>query len=149
MRIETKQVITYKETYISDDGKVFPTEEACKNYEKKLEKENQKKILIEKAESFKITDLNDVVPINCDDPGQFNTFRWYKLSCLEDFKVLEAIYPYYLTAPDYYPTIICVENCSEEPYEDDAFSYELKDMKRDTVDFWRSLGYKVTFEKEI
>ena len=143
-----KIMITREETiYISDDGKNFPTETACKAYEEKLNKEKLRAERIAKAEALRIPELDDVMPL-CDDGNENNTYRWYKVNTKDDYYSLLDIYPCYLHTPEQFPDIMCVENCDCEPYADDAYAYYLSEIKRTTERFWDKLGYELKFEKK-
>lgn len=134
-----------REVYVTDDGKEFKTERECINYEKNLLKERE----IEAAEKLRIPDLDEFLPLDTDGlVNDNNTFRWYKVRSEEEFNILNAAYEEALTKPDNYPEIICVETVGFEPYMDDAYDYHMGRMMKNTKEFWKKLGYKVTFEKK-
>ena len=148
MKKERRTITTERTIFIAEDGKEFTTEKECKAYEVLLQKQKTKKELIAAAEKLRIPDLDEIVPLNTDaNCSENNTFRWYRLNSIEDFNVFEAIYPYYLSPPMEYPTIMCIENCSQEPYEDDGFSTTLEAIKHMTISFWDRLGYEVSLRK--
>ena len=145
MRTEIKKEQVEREVYVTDDGKEFKTEKECINYEKNLLKERE----IEAAEKLRIPDLDEFLPLDTDGlVNDNNTFRWYKVKNKEDFDILNTAYKEALTRPDNYPEIICVETVGYIPHMDDAYNYHTSRMMEDTKNFWKKLGYKVTFEKE-
>ena len=148
MRKEKRTITTERTIFIAEDGKEFTTEIECNAYEVRLQKQRTKQELIAAAEKLRIPDLDEVIPLSCDaDQCENHTYRWYRLNSIGDYNILEAIYPYYLNAPNEYPTIMCIENCGQEPYEDDGFSTTLKTIKHITISFWDKLGYEVSLKK--
>lgn len=146
-----KEVETIKreiEIYVADDGTEFYSSVKCMKYEAEL----KRKKLLEAAKSLEIEDLENVLPINTDGlPNENNYFTWYKIKDAEDFEIVNNLYNLYnnslqtLQTLDSYPEIICVETDGCD--NDDAWMVKLTDCKRDTEDFWRKLGYEVTFKK--
>ena len=101
---------------------------------------------IELAERLRIRELDEKIPL--DDEGEVNennTFRWYEVKDINDFTALNAAYQEQLKAPSVYPETICVETVGQEAYTDDAYNYNMEEIKEKTRDFWNQLGYKVSF----
>ena len=130
-------------TYVADDGTEFRTENECKDYETK----QFSKYIIEAAEKLRITELDEHLPLSNDGlMNENNTFRWYKLDNEADFETLNKAYGNELSKPEHFPEVMCVETVGYEAYMDDAYSYDITTCRTITENFWKKLGYKVTFE---
>lgn len=142
MKVE-KQIIEQEIfVYVAEDGKRFKTERECKQYETECVLKKQ----IEMAEKLRIVKLDEFIPLSNQEFNENNTFVWYEVKNKEDFDALNKAYAYELKEPSLYPEIICVETTGYEAYMDDAYGYNLRDLKQTTEDFWEKFGYKVTFE---
>lgn len=111
----------------------------------KYEKKQEERKAIEAAEKFRLPELDDKLPLDYD-VNENNSFRWYKLSKKDDFDAVNKAYANGLKEPTHYPEIMCVETVGGEPYEDDAYSYNMSTCRATTEEFWNRLGFKVTFE---
>lgn len=142
---ETKMVKQIVTLYVAEDGTEFENKWQCEDYEKRNGLGN----LIANAEKLRIAELDDCLPLSNDGLiNDNNAFRWYRLENKEDFEAVHKAYGgYCFTEPKDYPEVICVETCGYEPYIDDSYCYYLTDCKIMTEEFWKSLGYKVVFEK--
>lgn len=130
-------------TYVAEDGKECSSESECKKHEAKI----IHKRLIKAAEKFRIKGMDDTLPLSNDGTmNENNSFRWYKLESEADFETVNKAYANSLKKPENYPEIMCVETVGYEPYEDDAYSYDMSTCRTVTEEFWKKLGYKVTFE---
>ena len=149
MRIKKATIAKVITIYIANDGTEFESEYDCKKYEEELNKNKLRAERIAKAETLRIPELDNVMPL-CDEgmPNENNTYRWYKLETEDDYYALLDIYPCYPHRAEQFPDIVCIENCDCEPYSDDAYAYYLSEIKRTTERFWDRLGYKLTFEKK-
>ena len=140
---ETKLVEQKVFTFVAEDGTEFRTESECKDYETK----QFSKYLIEAAAKLRITELDEHLPLSNDGLiNENNTFRWYKLNNETDFETVNKAYGNSLNVPESYPEIMCVETVGYEAYMDDAYSYDMTTCRTITENFWKKLGYKVTFE---
>lgn len=140
-----KRVVEVTETtYVAVDGQEFATERDCLQYEAKLELQKR----IEDAEQFRIKKLDERMPLSLEEAGENNTFRWYEVRSKEEFDILNKAYKDSIAAPANYPELICVETCGYEAYMDDAYSYNVTGLKKETKNFWETMGYEVTFEKK-
>lgn len=130
-------------TFVAEDGKEFTTEKECKDYEGK----QIFKALIEEAEKLRIEEMDEDIPLSNDGlMNECNTFRWYKLESEADFETLNRAYGNGLIKPEHFPEVMCVETVGYEAYMDDAYSYDMTTCRTITENFWKKLGYKVTFE---
>ena len=141
---ETKLVEQKVFTFVAEDGTEFTTEKECKDYEEK----QIFKALIEEAEKLRIEEMDEDIPLSDDGlMNECNTFRWYKLKNEADFETLNKAYGNGLSKPEHFPEVMCVETVGYEAYMDDAYSYDMTTCRTITENFWKKLGYKVTFEK--
>lgn len=141
---ETKVVEQKVIIFVAEDGIEFTTERECKEYEEK----QILKGLIEEAEKLRIEALDESLPLSDDGlMNDCNTFRWYKLESEEDFETLNKAYGNGLSKPKHFPEVMCVETVGYEAYMDDAYSYDMTTCRTITENFWKKLGYKVTFEQ--
>lgn len=140
---ETKLVEQKIFTFIAEDGTEFTTEKECKYYEE-MQILNA---LIEEAEKLRIEEMDEYIPLSNDGlMNKCNTFRWYKLENETDFETLNRAYGNELRKPEHFPEVMCVETVGYESYMDDAYSYDMTTCRTITENFWKKLGYKVTFE---
>lgn len=143
IREEEKVVKTKISVFVADDGKEFTSKYECEKYEEKQKKNKA----VEQAETLRVSSLDDLMPITTDGlANENNTFRWYRLENEKDFKVVNNAYAGTLGKPSAYPEMMCVETCGYEAYMDDAYSYDMATCRATTEEFWKKLGYKVTFE---
>lgn len=143
IREEEKVVKTMISVFVADDGKEFTSKYECEKYEEKQKKNKA----VEQAETLRVSSLDDLMPITTDGlPNENNTFRWYLLENEKDFETVNNAYAGTLGKPPAYPEIMCVETCGYEAYMDDAYSYDMAACRTTTEEFWKKLGYKVTFE---
>lgn len=143
--MQIKKVIVQKERnmYIAEDGMEFNDEYSCRRHEKKISLNK----LIEEAEKFRITELDEELPLSNDGTmDENNTYRWYKVDNETEFKAIEKAYRSTFTIPKKYPEIICVETIGHDAYMDDAYNYNMETCKEITKEFWKKLGIKVTFD---
>ena len=144
-KIMVEQTVT---KYIANDGREFLREEDCERYEKKLRRD----VTLREAEKLRIRKLNGVVPITREfGVIQNHRFAWYEVNCEDDFKIITDAYnirPNEFFGPVAYPNILCVESNGFVEYAGDAYGYWFDEMRSATKTFWKSLGYRVTLEKE-
>lgn len=143
VREEVKMIEQKVFTFVADDGVEFITEKECKDYEER----QIFKALIEEAEKLRIEEMDEDIPLSNDGlMNECNTFRWYKLENETDFETLNKAYGNGLNKPEHFPEVMCVETVGYEAYMDDAYSYDMTTCRTITENFWKKLGYKVTFE---
>lgn len=142
MEIREKKEVIEKITkvYVSEDGKEWASEKDCIAWEKEIERGKFKR----EISKFEIKEMYDCMPINTDTCiSDMSCYHWYKVDNEEDFLLIQKAYTDEFTVPKAYPEVICVEVCADESYYD----YRMSNMVEVTKDFWKRLGYKVSFEK--
>lgn len=136
MRTKEKIELVKKATkvFVAYDGKEFERKIDCLEYEREQK--------LKSVEHLKIRELEDVPPINCEEVRDDYTYTWYKVNNKEEFDLLNDCYDGSLSQVNSYPEIICVE----EDYDGYTWNYYLSDMFKHTEQFWKDLGYTVSFE---
>lgn len=143
MKIKEETKVVKTTVYVADDGEKFATERECRRYEEKIALKKS----IEVAEKLRIEELDEQLPLVCGEMSENNTFRWYKINNREEFDILCEACKEQFEYPDCYPEIICVETVGYRAYDDECYIYYLSGLKRMAEEFYKRLGYKVTFEK--
>ena len=143
MKIKEETKVVKTKVYIAEDGEEFSTERECRSHENKL---NLKRT-IELAEMLRIEELDELLPLTVDEINENNTFRWYKVDNRKEFDILCEACREQFEYPDCYPEIVCIETVGYKAYDDDCYIYCLSRLKRSAEDFYKRLGYNITFEK--
>lgn len=146
MEIKTEKIMVenFVTSYVADDGKEFPSERECKEHEERQAKYKY----IEAAEKLRIKEMDDQIPLSDDGMmSDTNSYRWYRLNNKEDYDMVNMAYGDSFVEPKSYPEIMCVETVGYKIYLDDAYYYYMATCKTITENFWKKLGYQVTFKK--
>lgn len=141
MKVTEKKEIIERVTkvYVADDGKEFSTQTECIEYEKEL----KRAVVLNELNKYRIKEMDDCLPIDTDGyPCDSSEYKWYKINNKEEFELLKEIYGEWLTEPEFYPEVICVEDIYGDYYH-----YYMSNMLETTKEFWGKLGYDVMFEK--
>ena len=129
--------------YIANDGAEFRTETECKDHEKDIEDEK----IRTKAEMYEIKELRGFFPLNVrGEISKYCSYIWYKVNSNEELNSVANLYEADFGEFGVYPQIICVEMCYSEDY---AYVHPLLDMKDQTIQFWKRLGFDVSFLPRI
>lgn len=147
---EEEKIIKDKHTiYIAEDGKEFDDIVVCKEYERRIKRNEVNK----KLEKFIVRELEEQIPIHDDDCfSSCNAYRWFKVENEEEFNELNELLGegrYELYVPETYPTYICAE--SENDFDIDGwttdYSYTLDECMKVTKSYFEKFGYDVEFKK--
>jgi len=144
MRKEKRKVEIEKNVWVAEDGKEFSNESECKSYEFNLKVERNR----EKAEKYRIHELDDILPLDNEGLIEENSqYRWFQVHSKEQFEVLNNAYGGEIPKPLYYPEMVCIEYTGYEWGEGDVWGYLLSNIKRKSDEFWGKMGYKMKLEK--
>lgn len=145
IKTEKRVVETYVTTYTAEDGKEFFSEGECKAYERDI----KIKELKEKAEQFEIKDLYGTYPLDVDGQqiNDNHEYKWYKISSEEDLKILSGLYDENFVYPITETDIVCIEYDGDYRCYPEAWIYWLSDMKKSTIEFWKSHGFDIEFKE--
>ena len=148
MRVKEIPRTVYDRVYVAQDGREFKTMEECEAYEISIDDILKRKKEVEKAvKKLEIKNMEGSCWITTDGHyvSEMADFNWYKVNNEDDLELLEEYFDeaIYIGRQINYPDIVCIEKW------DDEYNYAfVSDMIEEVKDYFKDLGYKVTFEKE-
>lgn len=157
MKIETKERIIKDTVYIAEDGKRFTTKSYCLQYEERLKERQTWEEEREKLNNL-IMDFYDAPMTNVADCE--NSFTYFSIKDQKDLDLLKRVFfiDDDISMLENFPAVVICESYQDlediDTYDEmienvsDTYWNTLDQIKKETIDYWKSLGYDITITKK-
>lgn len=157
MKIETKERIIKDTVYIAEDGKRFMTKSHCLQYEERLKERQTWEEEREKLNNL-IMDFYDAPMTNVADCE--NSFTYFSIKDQKDLDLLKRVFfiDDDISMLENFPAVVICESYQDlediDTYDEmienvsDTYWNTLDQIKKETIDYWKSLGYDITITKK-